>query len=81
MGRRFKEKKKNTSWNVMWHLHKNRLGEPLDFLKIGHHGSINATPWNDAEDWRETEASAILDAILPVERWKQANAVASTLRK
>jgi hypothetical protein len=78
---RFKEKKKNASWNVMWHRHKDKLGKPLDFLKIGHHGSINATPWNDAADGRETEPSAIIDAILPPERSKQAKAIASTLRK
>ena len=61
---RFKEGKKNASWNVMWHLHKAKLQEPLDFLKIGHHGSINATPWNDAEDGKVSEPSTILDAIL-----------------
>lgn len=78
---RYRDKKKNASWNVMWHLHKDRLGKPLDFLKIGHHGSINATPWNDAEDGRQTEASTILDAILPVSRADKAKAVASTKRK
>lgn len=78
---RFKEGKKNASWNVMWHLHKGKLQEPLDFLKIGHHGSINATPWNDAEDGKVTEPSTILDAILPVQRARSAKAVASTLRK
>jgi hypothetical protein len=78
---RYKEKKKNASWNVMWHLHKDKLGKPLDFLKIGHHGSINATPWNDAEDGRQTEPSTILDAILPMQRSREAKAVASTLRK
>jgi hypothetical protein len=65
----------------MWHLHKGKLQEPLDFLKIGHHGSINATPWNDAEDGKVTEPSTILDAILPVQRARLAKAVASTLRK
>ena len=78
---RFREKKKNASWNVMWHLHKEKLQRPLDFLKIGHHGSINATPWNDAEDAKQTEPSAILDAILPMQRSRQAKAIASTLRK
>jgi hypothetical protein len=78
---RFKEKKKNASWNVMWHLHKDKLEKPLDFLKIGHHGSINATPWNDAEDGEQTEPSTILDAILPQARSSRAKAVASTLRK
>src|SRR4029077_19241146 len=78
---RFKEGKKNASWNVMWHLQKDKLQEPLDFLKIGHHGSINATPWNDAEDGNVTEPSTILDSILPVQRARAAKAVASTLRK
>jgi metallo-beta-lactamase superfamily protein len=78
---RFKEGKKNASWNVMWHLHKDKLQEPLDFLKIGHHGSINATPWNDAEDGRQTEPSSILDSILPIDRSHVAKAIASTLRK
>ena len=41
----FKEGKHNGSWNVMWEKHrKTHLKAPLDFLKIGHHGSINATP-------------------------------------
>ena len=41
----FKEGKHNGSWNVMWEKHrKTLLKTPLDFLKIGHHGSINATP-------------------------------------
>jgi beta-lactamase superfamily II metal-dependent hydrolase len=78
---RYRPKKQNASWNVMWHLHKNKLGKPIDFLKIGHHGSVNATPWNDAEDGEQTEASTILDAILPVKRASKAKAVASTLRK
>ena len=81
--KRFKEGKKNASWNVIWHLHKDKLGKPLDFLKIGHHGSINATPWNDLEDGEVTEPSTILDAILPlpVHGAPKAKAIASTLRK
>jgi beta-lactamase superfamily II metal-dependent hydrolase len=77
---RFREGKKNASWNVMWALHRDKLGKPLDFLKIGHHGSINATPWNDAEDGRQTEPATILDAILPAGR-SQAKAIVSTMRK
>jgi len=34
----------NSSWNVMWEKRKDDLSDPLDFLKIGHHGSENATP-------------------------------------
>ena len=41
----FKDGKHNGSWNVMWEKHrKTHLKAPVDFLKIGHHGSINATP-------------------------------------
>ena len=47
---KFKEGKANGAWNVMWHERKARLNAPIDFLKIGHHGSENATPWNDQED-------------------------------
>ena len=41
----FKEGKGNCSWNVMWNLRKERIKGPLAFYKIGHHGSVNATPW------------------------------------
>jgi hypothetical protein len=61
----FKDGKQNGAWNVMWHERKNKLDSPIDFLKVGHHGSENATPWNDKEDATVTEASTILDAILP----------------
>jgi beta-lactamase superfamily II metal-dependent hydrolase len=40
--------------------------QPVDFLKIGHHGSPNAAP-----------AKPILDKILPIERKQQAVAVVS----
>lgn len=62
----YREKKKNFSWNTAWKLRRDELGKPVDFLKIGHHGSINSTPWNDREDGEVTEASTILDAILPL---------------
>ena len=38
---------------------------PLAFLKIGHHGSVNATPWQ-MPGAAKGEPLAILDAILPV---------------
>lgn len=41
----FEEGNKNGSWNVMWNKRKELLAKPLDFLKVGHHGSFNATPW------------------------------------
>lgn len=80
---KYKEGKQNGAWNVMWHERKNKLDTPIDFLKIGHHGSENATPWNDKEDGAVTEASTILDAILPLPAagaQPTAQAVASTKR-
>ena len=64
--RAYREKKRNFSWNTAWQLRRDELGKPVDFLKIGHHGSINSTPWNDKQDGAVTEASTILDAILPL---------------
>ena len=62
----YRDKKKNFAWNTAWRLRKKELNKPVDFLKIGHHGSINSTPWNDKEDGEATEPSIILDAILPL---------------
>jgi hypothetical protein len=81
---KFKEGKANGAWNVMWHERKNRLNAPVDFLKIGHHGSENATPWNDLQDGQVTEPGTILDAILPRPAGgaaPKAKAVVSTKRK
>lgn len=81
---KFKEGKSNGSWNVMWNKRKDWLDAPVHFLKVGHHGSENATPWNDKEDGEETEPSQILDAILPLPTGNarpKAVAVVSTLRK
>jgi beta-lactamase superfamily II metal-dependent hydrolase len=85
----FKAGKHNGSWNVMWEKHrKTHLKAPVDFLKIGHHGSINATPPPASE--RPTPAKvpaesvyAILDTILPVpKRGKPtAQAIVSTERE
>ena len=68
----FKDGKHNGSWNVMWEQHRNtHLKAPLDFLKIGHHGSINATPPPASEQPKSKNARtdgvyAILDTLLPV---------------
>ena len=67
----FREGKHNGSWNVMWHLRKDLLGKPVDFLKIGHHGSTNATPHPPSMRPNSTKpiddgVYAILDTILPV---------------
>lgn len=56
--------KANGSWNVMWSQRKEALSAPVDFLKIGHHGSENATPWNQTGTL--SEPPAILDSILPL---------------
>lgn len=80
---KFKDGKANGAWNVMWHERNALLRDPVDFLKIGHHGSENATPWNDLEDGTVTEPSTILDAILPLPRRHAsptAKAVVSTKR-
>lgn len=80
--KKFKEGKSNGAWNTMWKERKELLNKPLDFLKIGHHGSENATPWLDGSD-TETEPSQILDAILPIpaQGAPKAKAVVSTARK
>ncbi len=81
---KFKDGKANGSWNVMWNKHKAALKDGIDFLKIGHHGSENATPWNDQQDGQVTEPSTILDAILPLPKGTakpKAKAVVSTMRK
>jgi beta-lactamase superfamily II metal-dependent hydrolase len=79
---KFKEGIQNGAWNVMWNRRKALLDAPIDFLKIGHHGSTNSTPWIDGHD-SETEPSRILDAILPIPDHgaPKAKAVVSTARK
>lgn len=79
----FKAGKKNGSWNVMWNKRKQKLLKPLDFLKVGHHGSINATPWNrDGDD--SHEMNQLFNAILPLPKAGKkptAKCVVSTKRK
>lgn len=75
----------NGSWNVIWQERQAELSKPLDFLKIGHHGSENATPWT-GEKLKTGEAhpiNQIIDAMLPLPVGKKrpkARAIASTLR-
>lgn len=69
----FGKEKHNGSWNVMWHERKPHLSKPVDFLKIGHHGSTNATPHPPAmrpQSKRPVAGSIyeVLDSILPVPR-------------
>jgi hypothetical protein len=78
---KFQEGKANGAWNVMWHERKNSLSSSIDFLKIGHHGSENATPWNEGVAGSVNEPSTILDSILPVSGSPAAKAVVSTKRK
>ncbi len=79
----FVEGKKNGSWNVMWHERKEHLSKPVDFLKVGHHGSHNATPWNRHAD-TDQEVNQILNAILPRPKARKkptAKCLVSTKRK
>ena len=86
----FREGKHNGSWNVMWEKHRDtHLSAPVDFLKIGHHGSINATP-PPAEELPKskkltpTGIHALLDTILPVPKagaQPTAQAIVSTERE
>jgi beta-lactamase superfamily II metal-dependent hydrolase len=67
----FRDGKQNGSWNVIWEKYRNsHLAKPVDFLKIGHHGSINATPppAGELRKSKKSEVSVydILDTILPV---------------
>jgi hypothetical protein len=64
----------------MWNLRKEKLNGPLAFLKIGHHGSVNATPWGQTAAASKGEPLAILNAILPVASKTKAKAVVSTRR-
>jgi beta-lactamase superfamily II metal-dependent hydrolase len=69
----------NGSWNVMWQERKADLSLPLDFYKIGHHGSENATPWTP----KDHPINQIMDKLLPkpaAGEISQAYAVASTQR-
>jgi hypothetical protein len=86
----FREGKHNGSWNVMWEKHRTtHLKDPIDFLKIGHHGSINATPPPAEERPKSKKAvengvHTILDTILPVPkagRKPSAKAIVSTERE
>lgn len=88
--REFKEGTHNGSWNVMWEKHRTtHLKSPVDFLKIGHHGSINATPPPAEERPKSKKAVAngvhtILDTILPVPKKgarPTAQAIVSTERE
>lgn len=58
------EQDQKGSWEVMWAAEKDELSQPLDFLKVSHHGSVNATPWNIQNP--DHPINEILDALLPL---------------
>lgn len=79
----FKEGRKNASWNVMWELRQEYLSKPVDFLKVGHHGSFNATPW-DPDVANNEGVNKILNSILPLPKGAKkptAQCIVSTKRK
>ncbi len=51
------------AWNVIWdrHLAGKKL-QYVDFFKVGHHGSDNATPWSELE--KNKGINQILDALV-----------------
>ncbi|MFZ2097123.1 MAG: hypothetical protein WAV05_10840 [Anaerolineales bacterium] len=63
--RAYEDGKHNGSWNVMWKMRHDDLDGKLDFIKIGHHGSQNATPWIDGGN-QKLEVNQIFNAILPL---------------
>jgi len=91
--REFKVGKDNGSWNVMWEKHRlTHLKDPIDFLKIGHHGSINATPPaaelqpkpKPGADLGARSIYRMLDTLLPVPKPGKkptAQAIVSTERE
>ena len=89
---KYRKGKSNGSWNVMWEKQKEHFRQLLDFLKVGYHGSENATPWTAiklsdgqgaSRSQRPHPINDILDALLlvPVEgKSPSARAVVSTER-
>ena len=74
-GKKVKKGEQNSSWDVMLKMDKNRghLSKPLDFLKVGHHGSVNGTPFIDKKGAKQP----VLDKLLPEQ--SKAFVVVSTL--
>lgn len=62
-GKGVNEGSHNSCWDVMLEIDKEKghLSKPLDFLKVGHHGSVNGTPFVN----KEGAEQLILDKILP----------------
>jgi beta-lactamase superfamily II metal-dependent hydrolase len=76
---KYEDGKHNGSWNVMWKLHKTEMNHPLDFIKIGHHGSCNATPYIP-DGTQNNEVNNIFNAILPPGTSKKSKSIVSTER-
>ena len=74
-GREVEKGYRNGCWDVMLHVSevKEALTQPIDFLKVGHHGSVNGTPFIDEDEAEQP----FLDAILP--EGGEAHVVVSTL--
>jgi hypothetical protein len=65
----------------MWTEQKEALSVPMDFLKVGHHGSENATPFMPKQANKpEHPVNQVLNAMLPIDRKEEAVAVISTRR-
>ncbi len=75
-GKTVKKGRRNGCWDVMLKKDSSRghLAKPIDFLKVGHHGSVNGSPFYGEEG----AAQPVLDKMLPV--GGDARVVISTLR-
>jgi hypothetical protein len=74
----YKENRRNSSWDIMYSNQdtKSLLSKPIDFLKIGHHGSVNGFPFLDQEGQEEK----YLNDLLPLDQEDKPQAVVSTLK-
>jgi hypothetical protein len=74
-GRPAQRGQRNGSWDVMLQRAQQHLAQPLDFLKVSHHGSINGTPFVDVAGAAQPD----LDKLLPTEpQQSKASIVVST---
>jgi beta-lactamase superfamily II metal-dependent hydrolase len=62
-GKGLREGKRSSAWDVMLEKDKKvrHLAKRIDFLKVGHHGSVNGTPFVDQEGAKQE----VLDKLLP----------------
>jgi beta-lactamase superfamily II metal-dependent hydrolase len=67
--------RRNSNWDVMLQVlaDEDCLSTRLDFLKVGHHGSVNGSPYVDKQDAKQV----VLDKILP--KRGKAKVVVSTI--